>query len=85
MLVFVQRPLSGVWLSDCSRLTTIAVHINVKGERTARSCLWDASAEVGPSMLQHKSVFNGMEEQEVYLKSCLAVRRLCEQGCHGDF
>lgn len=50
-------------LSDRSRLTTIAAHIvNVKGERTAWSCLWDAPAEVGPSVL-HKFVFNVMEKK----------------------
>lgn len=33
----------------------------------------------------HKSVLNVMEEKEVWLKSCLGVRQLCEHWCHGDF
>lgn len=56
-------------LSDRSRLTTIpGCIVEVKGKRTAWSCLWDAAPEVGPVFLTAASLWWKKSE---FLGSCL--------------
>lgn len=82
MLVFVQRPLSGGWLSQIVPASLhCCTHCGLKGKWTAWSCLWDAPTKVGP--LLPTFISGMMKEGRFLLKAVLGILSYVNCGRRG--